>query len=152
MKNIRMIMAYSWAVLAVPLILATFLGMPTWARFLVDTTGLKVAPKFSGGEVIRTIEYQGYSTRIHEPSFDGLFGPCKQGFVQIDWKANAGSFPETISEMIDYDQNGTVDFSVVIQTQTDQVTLKALDSPVIAPEPLISIPDMKILRIRLRNP
>lgn len=152
MKNIRTIMAYSWAALGVPLILATFLGMPTWAKLLVDTTGLKVAPKFSGGEIVHTIEHDGYSTLIHKPSFDGLLRPCKEGFVQIDWKSIAGLFPERISEIIDYDQNGSVDFFVEIQTQTNQVTFKALDSPVIAPDPLISVPSGKILRVRLRMP
>lgn len=152
MKIMRAIVAYSWAVLGVPLILATFMGMPNWARYLVDTTGLKVAPKFSGGEVVRTIEHNGFATSIHEPSFDGLFRPCKQGFVQIDWKSTSGPLPATISESIDYNRDGAADFSVEIQTQTNQLVFKSDNPAVIAAEKIITIPNGKILRVHLLNP
>lgn len=151
MKTVRTILAYSWAFLAVPLILVTFTGMPTLAKRLVDTTGLKVAPKFSGGEVIKTIQHDGYSTIIHEPSFDGLFRPCKEGFVQIDWKSPKGPLPATIAESIDYNQDGVADFSVQIQTQTDQITFKADNPAVIAAEKIIAILNGKVLRVRLKN-
>jgi len=152
MKTTRMIFAYSWAVLGVPLILTTFMGMPTWARLLVDTTGLKVAPKFSGGEIVRTIEHDGYSTIIHEPSFDGLLRPCKQGFVQIDWKATSGSLPETIVESVDYNQDGSPDFSIKIRTQTNQFEFTTHNPAVLgAGEKIIPIPNGKILRVHLLN-
>lgn len=152
MKIMRTILAYSWAVLGVPLILTTFFGMETWARKLVETTGLKVAPKFSGGEVIGTIDHDGYSTIIHEPSFDGLFGPCKQGFVQIDWKSTDRPLPEIISESIDYNQDGAADFSIQIRTQTNQFEFTARNPAVLgAGEKIIPIPNGKILRVHLFN-
>ncbi len=151
MKTVRTIFAYSWAVLGVPLILTTFFGMETWARKLVETTGLKVAPKFSGGEVVRTIEHDGFTTSIHEPSFDGLLRPCLEGFVQIDWKSAKGPLPETISESIDYNQDGSPDFSIKISTQTNQFEFTAHNPAVIAAEKIIAIPNGKVLRVRLKN-
>ncbi len=151
MKNIRTIVAYGWAVLGVPLILATFMGMDTWARLLVNSTGLKVAPKFSGGEVVKAIDHDGYVTFLHEPSFDGLFGPCKRGFVQIDWKSADKPLPEILCESIDYDRNGSVDFTVEIQTQSSQLIFKAIDPSITSPDPLISIPHGMVLRVGLKN-
>jgi hypothetical protein len=152
MKTVRTIFAYSWAILGVPLILVIFMGMPTLAKMLVDNTDLKVAPKFSGGEIVRTIEHDGYSTIIHEPSFDGLFRPCKQGFVQIDWKATSGSLPETISESVDYNQDGSPDFSIKIRTQTNQFEFAAHNPAVLAAgDRIIPIPNGKILRVHLLN-
>jgi hypothetical protein len=152
MKTMRTLFAYTWAAVGVPLILVIFMGMPTLAKMLVDNTDLKVAPKFSGGEIVRTIEHDGYSTIIHEPSFDGLFRPCKQGFVQIDWKATSGSLPETISESVDYNQDGSPDFSIKIRTQTNQFEFAAHNPAVLAAgDRIIQIHNGKILRVHLLN-
>jgi hypothetical protein len=150
-KIVRTVLAYSWAALAVPLILLTFIGMPTLAEKLVKTTGLKVAPKFSGGEVARTIEHEGYSTVIHEPSFDGLLRPCEEGFVQIDWKATSGSLPETIVESVDYNLDGSPDFSIKIRTQTNQFEFTAHNPFLAAGDRIIPIPNGKVLRVHLIN-
>ena len=50
MMRLRAIAGYTWAVLTIPLVLATFVGMNFWAKSLVNATGLKISPWFTGGE------------------------------------------------------------------------------------------------------
>ena len=51
MKRIRKFLVYVWALMAVPILLATFIGNNVWARKLVNFTGLKVSPLYTGMRV-----------------------------------------------------------------------------------------------------
>ena len=93
MSRIKAYLAYSWAALAVPLVLVTFMGMQPLAGKLVAVTGLRVHPIYTGGEIARTIDHGQYQTLIHRPVFDGLIGQRNTGFVQIKWQPKDANLP-----------------------------------------------------------
>lgn len=74
MTRLKTIVCYVWALTAVPLILATFMGMNFWAEKLVAYTGLKVSPWCTGGELTFTGKNKQHKTLINRPVFDGLIG------------------------------------------------------------------------------
>jgi hypothetical protein len=111
MKTLRAIPAYLIALSFVLVVPVSFIGLTDFARLLVNVTGLKVSPIYSGGPVAREIPHGAYTTRLHEPVFESLIGRSKEGFVQIDWTPKA-DVPPVIDEMIDYDADGRPDFRV----------------------------------------
>jgi hypothetical protein len=127
MKTFKTILGYIWAGLGIPVIVATFMGMDFWEQKLFVEPGIKVSARWTGGEIVRTIDHDQYQTLIHRPVFDGLFWEKRTGFVQIDWQA-AQNLPELIDENIDFDGDGTDDFQVTLNTQTNEATLTPFDS------------------------
>lgn len=111
MKTLRAIPAYLIALSFVLVVPVSFIGLTDFARLLVNATGLKVSPIYSGGPVAREIPHGAYTTRLHEPVFESLFGRSKEGFVQIDWTPKA-AVPPLIDEAIDCDADGRPDFRV----------------------------------------
>ena len=85
MKRLFSFLGYTWAAIALPMVLATFVGNNFWAAKLASSTGVTISPWFSGGEVARTIDHGTYQTQIHRPVFEGLFREKKKGFVQVDF-------------------------------------------------------------------
>jgi thiol:disulfide interchange protein len=151
MSRVRAILGYFWAILALPIILATFIGNGFWAEKLVTATGLKVSPWLSGGEVQQTIHHQQYQTLIHQAVFQDLLWQRSRGFIQIDWQPQKGVLPEVIDEAIDYDQDGNADFRIQLNTQTDTAKLIILNYHVMGIEHIYKVENERIVRIGLRN-
>jgi hypothetical protein len=153
MKAAGKILGYGWAVLAIPLVLATFLGMQTWPGLLAKSTGVQVSPRMTGGEVARTIAHGSYETRIHRPVFDGLLGPRARGFVQVDWVATppATALPDRIAERVDYDADGTADFSVELDVKANHAIVKPLRASVLGFDHVIVLKNGRVLRIDLKR-
>jgi len=122
MKIMKSILGYFWAVFALFIALATFLGYNHFSKKFAETTGLQVNPRFSGGAVVAVVDHGAYQTSIHRPVFDDLIGQTKEGFVQINWAPAAG-LPPVIREGIDYDRDGREDFIVTLDTATGQAML-----------------------------
>jgi hypothetical protein len=127
MRKFRMISGYIWASLGVPIILVTFFGMEFWQQKLITVSGLKVTARWTGGEIVQTIDHEQYQTLVHRPVFDGFLWENKKGFVQIDWKAKQ-TLPEIIDEKVDFDRDGKDDFQVTLNTLTNQATLTPFDA------------------------
>ncbi len=151
MKLFRKFLAYGWALMAVPILLATFIGMNFWAEKLVSFTGLKVSPLFTGGEVVQTIRHEGYETLIHRPVFDGLVCERKNGFVQIGWKASGGTLPEVIDEAIDFNRDGKEDFRIKLNTTTNQGQLEAYSSEVVTLGEILIFENERTVRVSLKK-
>ncbi len=151
MKLIKKFLAYGWALMAVPILLATFMGMNLWAQKLVGFTGLKVSPIYTGGEVARTIRHEGYETLIHQPVFDGLLCERKNGFVQIGWKATEGKLPELIDEAIDFDGDEKNDFRIRLNTTTNTCQLEGYSSGVVSPREVLVLENERIVRVSLKK-
>jgi hypothetical protein len=149
MFRIRPYLAYSWALLATPLVLVTFMGMPALANRLVAFTGLHVHPIYTGGEVMQTIDHPHHRTIVHRPVFDGLIGPRQTGFVQIQWQPKDANLPDVIDEPIDLDQDGKADLQIHMDTGTDQVRLDPLDSRVGSVNEVVKVRNGRIVRINL---
>ncbi len=151
MKRLRKFLAYGWALMAVPIILMTFIGMNSWAKKLVGFTGLKVSPLFTGGEIVQTIGHEGYETLIHRPVFDGLLCERKNGFIQIGWKATGDRLPESIDELIDFDIDGKDDFQIKLNTITNQVQLEAYSPEVVTLGEILILENERIVRVSLKK-
>jgi hypothetical protein len=127
MTKWKTIAGYVWAGLGVPILLAGFIGQDFLVQKLFVEPGLKISARWSGGEIVQTIDHKTYQTGIHRPVFDGLFWERNKGFVQIDWTSEQ-ELPEIIDENIDFDRDGKEDFQVTLNTQTYKATLIPFDS------------------------
>lgn len=130
MKKLKSFLGYLWAVSAIIIVLATFLGYNYFSRTLASATGVTVNPRYSGGEIIKTVDHGNYKTAIHRPVFDALIGQTKEGFIQINWEPAAG-LPQVISEGFDYNNDGKEDFVVTLNTATGETTLAKNNSAVL---------------------
>lgn len=151
MGKVRSILIYLWALLALPIVLATFIGNGYWAKKLITVTGLKISPWDTGGEIVHKIDHDQFHTIIHRPVFDGLLAERRKGFVQVDWWAVVGDLPEIIAEEIDYDQDGTADFRIRFDTVRNQVELDALSPHVIGLRNIYRLKDWRAVRVSLKN-
>jgi hypothetical protein len=133
MKRTLSILGYTWAVLCIFIVLATFIKSTYFGPALASITGVKVSPWFSGGEVKTSISRDGYRTLIHRPVFDGLFSDRKEGFVQVNWEPTGG-LPPMVTEEIDYDGDGRADFLVRLDTTRGVATLVPYKTSVISVE------------------
>ncbi len=151
--KLKAFLGYTWAVLLTIVVLATFIGMQTWTRGLATATGVQVSPKFTGGEVVRTVPGDLFTTSIHRPVFASLIGESAEGFVQIDWAPPEGkSLPAIIDQDIDYDGDGAADFHIRLDTQTSAVSLNPLSPHVLSVEEVLDFGRDRAVRIVLRNP
>jgi hypothetical protein len=153
MKRTQAILGYCWAILMLPILLAVFVGMPFWAKLLAHTTGVKISPRFSGGEIVRTQRHDGYETRVHRPVFDGLVCERARGFVQVDWmrREPQGELPPQIDETIDFDGNGLADFRVQLNTRSHTVTIVPLSTNVLGLDRDYHLAQGEIVRVQLRK-
>ena len=151
MSRIKAYLAYSWAALAAPLVLVTFMGMQPLAGKLVAVTGLHVHPIYTGGEVAQTIDHGQYQTLIHRPVFDGLIGRRNTGFVQIKWQPKDANLPAMIDESIDFDADGSSDFRIRLNTVTQEASIEPSDARVLSVSEVIAVPDGRIVRVNLRR-
>ncbi len=152
MSRIKTFLAYTWAFLAAPLVLATFMGMDSFAGKLVAVTGLHVHPIYTGGAIAQTIDHGSYQTLIHEPVFDGLLGPRKHGFVQIEWRPKDATLPERIEEPIDLDANGTSEFAIRLDTKTNDAGITPSDPCILSLDEVLTVGDTRMIRVHLKAP
>jgi hypothetical protein len=150
MKKLRAILGHAWAILAIPVALATLLGMSSWSEGLVAATGLTVSPWFTGGPVVRTVEHGGYRLAIHRPVFDGLIGQTREGFVQLAWSPRQG-LPPRIDEEVDLDGDGQTDVRVELDTASGQAAVTPYAERVLGLEGTYELEDSWVVRVNLRN-
>lgn len=148
--NIRAVGGYTAAALSGLIALATFFGMNAFAHSLIRHTGLTVSPWYSGGEVVRTLAHDRYTTIQHRAVFDGLIGQRSEGFVQLDF-APPAALPDKISEEIDFDLDGRVDFRLEYDVKTNQAVLYPYNNRVLSIEGCYLLKERRAVRIRLRN-
>ena len=151
MTRLKTVLCYGWALMAVPLVLATFMGMNFWAEKLVAVTGLEVSPWCTGGEVIQTVEHGLYETLIHRPVFDGLLGERRSGFVQITWEPNEAPLPTHIDEGIDFDTDGRNDFRIQLNTETNEAELQTFNNEVVSLGEILVLERERIVRVTLKR-
>lgn len=150
MNKLKGVLGYLMAFLAVPMVLATFIGLNFWSASLVSATGLKVSPWYTGGEIVRTIDREQYKTFIHRPIFDALMWEKNDGFVQIDWYP-LDELPPFIIEEIDYDDDGQKDFLIELDSKTVKAFVTSYRSMVVELEGCYNINNTFVVRVKLRN-
>ncbi len=117
MNRLKSVAGYLWAVFALFVVLATFLANDSLSARFALSTGLVVSPRYTGGDVAKTVDHGTYKTLVHRPVFDGLIAERKEGFIQINWEATADT-PPVIREGIDFNGDGKDDFLITVDTQT----------------------------------
>lgn len=151
MKSIISKLAYIWALLALPIVLAAFIGNRFLAEKLVTITGLQKSPWDTGGEIVQTINHGAYQTMIHRPVFDGLISERKKGFVQVDWRANDGTLLEIINEEVDYDRDGIIDFQIQLDTGNNKAEINPLSPYVVGLWRVYRLENERAVRVLLKN-
>jgi hypothetical protein len=149
MSKIISFFAYIIAVLCIVVAVATFVGNGFFAAKIADLTGIRVSPVFSGGEVKKILKLKGYEVKIHEPVFQGLFSPRKNGFVQVDFVGE--EIPGNISSDIDYDNDGITDFKISVDTKSGKGTIESFDKRVVSLIGIYPIKNGFAARINLRS-
>lgn len=150
MRAIKSFFGYTLAFIGIPFALITFIGLNAWAKQLVNGTGLKISPWFSGGEISRSVNHGSYETRIYKPVFDGLIGQRKEGFVQVDWRKKA-SVPAQIDELVDIDGDGKSDFRLQWNTRSDTILMTPSNPAIIGLQSHNTLNDRYVARVELRN-
>ncbi|MBI4633804.1 MAG: hypothetical protein HY742_07925 [Deltaproteobacteria bacterium] len=150
MKHILKIAGYAWAVACVIAVLATFMGNDYFAARLASATGVTISPRYSGGEIVRSVDHGAYRTVIHRPVFDGLIGERKDGFIQIEWQP-VTALPPVIEDGIDFTGDGKADFAFRLDTAAGQGTLTPVNPSVIALQMLLKVNQGWVARIQLRK-
>ena len=150
MKRALKIAGYAWAATCVVIVLATFAGNDYFSGKLASATGIIVSPRFSGGEIVRSIDHGTYRTVIRRPVFDGLIGERKEGFIQIEWQP-VTALPPVIEDGIDYTGDGKEDFSFRLDTAAGAGALTSRNPSVIAIQTLVKVNQGWVARIQLRK-
>jgi len=130
MKHLKSILGYTVAVITIFVALAAFMGNTDLSKVLISKTGLSIAPIYTGGEIVKTIDHDGYQTDIHQAVFPGLISEGKEGFLQIDWIKKT-KIPEEIVEDIDFDSDKQIDFMVNYDTVNNEASIKTNNPRVI---------------------
>ncbi len=153
MRKLKSVLGYAWALTALPVILATFIGMNVWAKGFAGLTGLEITPKYTGGKCAYTVPHEGYTTSVNEPVFQGLLGETKRGFVQVKWTPAAGaSLPDELNEAIDVDADGAPDFSVRLKAGVKKAELKPLSPLVLGAREVLDLGGERAVRVNVLNP
>jgi hypothetical protein len=150
MTKIKAILGYIWAMFAVFIVLATFMGNDYFSERLASATGIKVSPWFSGAEVVHTVDHGAYKTYIHRPVFDALIGEKKEGFMQLNWEPYAG-LPSVVQEAIDYNGDGKEDFLITLNTKTGDKSLISYNPTVRAIEGPYRLTKGWVIRVVLKK-
>jgi len=120
MNKIKIALGIAWAFVCLLVIIILFPGLTGLSRAMAALPFMKINPRYTGGEEAFIKPADACTLVVRKPVFDGLWKERKTGFVQIDWR---GDIPENISDTIDYDQDGAPDFTVRINTKTDNSEL-----------------------------
>ncbi|MBP2645116.1 MAG: hypothetical protein H6Q75_556 [Firmicutes bacterium] len=147
---VRRMLSYTVALFMIVVALATLMGGNFFAAKLANTTGIKVSPWYTGGEVVKVIDHGGYRTLIHRPVFDALFGQTQEGFVQIDWQPLA-ALPETMEEDIDCFNSGNAACHIRLDTKTPTAQVTVYNPQVIGLEKSYKLKDGLAVRVLLRR-
>ncbi len=151
MKTMLSIIGYSWAVICLLLVPVTFIGNGSFANLLAKQSFMKVNARYSGGDIDHSLTKKDYKVEIYKPVFTALIGESSEGFVQVKWVVDK-VLPPAICDTIDFDNNGSPDFSVNIDTKTGKTEFKALDKNVLGLNVSSLVKSSWLVRVNLKNP
>ena len=150
MKTLLSMLGYSWAVVCIILIPATFIGNGAFSNMLSQFSFMKVNPIYSGGDLDHSLNKGDMKVEINKPVFAALIGESAKGFVQVKWVVK--ELPPSISDTIDFDKNGTPDFSVKIDTKTGKTEFNAIDKNVVGLRVSSKVKESWLIRVNIKNP
>ena len=150
MKNLLKIAGYAWAGACLVVVLVMFAGSEYLSGKLASATGITVSPRYSGGEVIRSIDHGTYKTILHRPVFDGLIGERRDGFIQVEWQP-VTALPPLIEDAVDFTGDGKEDFSFRLDTVAGPGAITPRNPSVVALEWVVKVNQGWVARVQLRK-
>ena len=151
MDRLKSFLGYTWAGLAIVIVLVTFMGSSRLSRVFASVTGISVSPWITGGEVAQTHEHGAYRTIVYRPVFDGLVGERSTGFVQIEWQSE-GPMPRALEEKIDFEKERGLLFVVRLDTQTGSAEVDGLKGKILGVEHVYRLDKGWAVRITVKKP
>lgn len=149
MIKLKAILGYIIAVLTLFVVLATFIGNDFFARKFIDITSLKVSPLYTGGEIFKVISLEDCQLKIHKPVFQGLFSDRSNGFVEVDYESK--NMPQIISQSIDFDGDGKIDFSIKYDIKNNKSEFEALNKNVVSLNGVYKIKSGYAIKVNLKK-
>jgi hypothetical protein len=131
------------AVVAVPLL---FGGMGVWSDEFARLPFMRNHPRYSGGEIVNSLQGADATWTIHRPVFDGLVGERTDGFVQIDVISRGAE----VSERLDLDGDAVPDATLLLSNDAGP-RLSGFSAPVTGIQTWGRTEDGWIVRIGLRR-
>ena len=150
MKNLLKIAGYAWAGACLVVVLVMFAGSEYLSGKLASATGITVSPRYSGGEVIRSVEHGAYKTILHRPVFDGLIGERRDGFIQVEWQP-VTALPPLIEDAVDFTGDGKEYFSFRLDTAAGRGAITPRNPSVVALEWVVKVNQGWVARVQLRK-
>lgn len=127
MKKVKIIAGISWAFLCLILIIILFPGLNGFSVSVSKLPFMKLNPRYSGGEIANQMITESCTLDIRKPVFNGFLKEKKSGFVQLDWRGNV---PEMINDSIDYNNDGSKDFCIVVDRESSKTLFDPLNDKV----------------------
>lgn len=124
MKKLKKAAGIIWASFALILIIILFPGLSGFSKSFSRLPFMKINPNFSGGDIAFSKISPACTLVVHQPVFDGFLKERKKGFVQVDWR---GKIPEYLSDTIDYDNDSRPDFTVNIDTRSNDTKITSTE-------------------------
>ena len=113
MKRMIPYLAYGAAILTILFALALPIKVLPIFVSAIKALDLKIAPRFSGGEVAFVIDRGGYQIKVYHPVYPALVGEGSEGFVQLIWQPRS-ALPSEVQDALDLDGDGNVDCEISI--------------------------------------
>jgi hypothetical protein len=127
MKKVKIIAGITWAFLCLILIIVLFPGLISFSGSVSKLPFMKLNARYSGGEIAKQMVTASCTLDIRKPVFNGFFKDRSAGFVQLDWR---GTLPETLKDSIDYDNDGIIDFCIIVNTKNPKSAIEPFSSKV----------------------
>ncbi len=126
MSRLRSILGYTGATLTLIAALLTPFFLYGWFQNVIGASGIRIHPSYSGGELARVIQRDGYSIRVNRPVLRAKPTERFDPFVQIAWTP-AKSLPEHIADEVDLDGDGLPDLLVRFDVPKDPAASLTVD-------------------------
>jgi hypothetical protein len=124
MKKVKIIAGISWAFFCLILIIILFPGLNSFSLSVSKLPFMKINPRYTGGDIAYSLTSESCTLDIRKPVFNGLFKERKSGFIQLDWR---GNIPQKINDTIDYDNDGNMDFCILVDRKMSETSIVTLN-------------------------
>ena len=111
MKKLRSMLGHSGAVLTLLLALLSPFLLFGWFQSAIGAAGLRVNPVYSGGEVARVVQRDGYRIVVYRPTLRSSPLQRVGPFLQMKWTPAAG-LPKAVTDEVDLDGDAKPDVQV----------------------------------------
>lgn len=130
--TIKGIFSLSWLIICVTICVVIFMGRENAEIYFDNKLKLKTNPFFNGGEVIRTIKSENYTTTIHEPLYQGYLIRSKYGYIHMEWSWPKEP-PKEINREYDLDGDNINDIKINLDVKNNKIIWESLNDMVLGP-------------------